>query len=50
MLEGKTDDRGNKIRASLVDVQLILGHKNPKTTMIYLNPDEGLNNAVNLLD
>ncbi|MCZ6684459.1 MAG: tyrosine-type recombinase/integrase [Candidatus Dadabacteria bacterium] len=50
MLEGKTDNSGNKIRASLVDVQLILGHKNPKTTMIYLNPDESLKDAVNLLN
>ena len=49
MLEGKTDKKGNKKRASLVDVQLILGHKNPKTTMIYLNPDESLKDAVELL-
>ena len=49
MLEGKTDNKGNKKRASLVDVQLILGHKNPKTTMIYLNPDESLKDAVELL-
>ncbi len=49
MLEGKTDDKGNKIRASLVDVQLILGHKNPKTTMIYLNPEDSLKDAVELL-
>jgi len=49
MLEGKTDNKGNKKRASLVDVQLILGHKNPKTTMIYLNPDESLKDAIELL-
>ena len=49
MLEGKTDDKGNKIRASLVDVQLILGHKKPKTTMIYLNPEDSLKDAVELL-
>jgi len=50
MLEGKTDENGNKRRASLVDVQLILGHKNPKTTMIYLNPEDSLKDAVSLLD
>ena len=49
MLEGKEDINGNKRRASLVDVQLILGHKNPKTTMIYLHPDESLIDAVELL-
>lgn len=49
MLEGKTDDKGNKIRASLVDVQLILGQKKPKTTMIYLNPEDSLKDAVELL-
>lgn len=50
MLEGKTDKNGNKRRASLVDVQLILGHKNPRTTMIYLNPEDSLKEAVSLLD
>jgi len=50
MLEGKTDNKGNKRRASLVDVQLILGHKNPQTTMIYLNPEDSLKDAVSLLD
>lgn len=50
MLEGKQDKKGHIRRAHLVDVQMILGHTNPKTTMIYLHPEESLKTAVGLLD
>jgi len=49
MLEGKKDKDGHVRRAHLVDVQMILGHTNPKTTMIYLHPEESLKTAVGLL-
>lgn len=50
MLEGKTDKKGNRIRANLFDVQVILGHKKSETTAIYLHPSESLKQAVGVLD
>ena len=50
MLEGRMDEKGHVERAHLVDVQTILGHTNPKTTMIYLHPEESLKRAAGFLD